>query len=520
MSKKENTINIRPTVGYLGVLSRINYTPYHAMAEFVDNSVQSYVDNKAKLKKLHNNYKLKIEILVSNSSIEIKDNAAGIDEKNYERAFQAAMRPKKTSGLSEFGMGMKTAACWFSNLWSVKSKAIGEDFATEAKFDVEKITEELNERLIFKKVKMPKNTHYTVVVLKDLIQKINGRAVESVRDHLSSIYRLYLEKGEIEIKYNGKSLKYKRFNILKAPNYQDIEDKVLNPKKILWKKKINFEYNFNCEHKKHKITGFVAICDPGSSKTAGLAIFRRSRLIAGSHDKALQDDIIIRQKGSQISRRLFGELYFDDDMEVTHTKDNLNWSADDEDGFWRKLKSIINSDDMPLIRQADKFKKNLNTLEAQKSLENAGNETMLQLSKAFSAVEKKRETILVKIPKTLPKPTSQPIIRTKKIPFRGSIWSVNLILNKDKLIENKNWLEYSLDKKGKNKKKLQIQVLMHKGFSTKYFGNDDRDIEGKLLLLCYIVLAEIISRQNGFKETYMIRDYLNKIIDTVPPTIN
>ena len=90
-----NTINIRPTVGYLGVLSRINYTPYHAMAEFVDNSIQSFVDNKLRLKKLHSNYKLKIEINVSASQIEIKDNAAGIDEKNYERAFQAAMRPKK-----------------------------------------------------------------------------------------------------------------------------------------------------------------------------------------------------------------------------------------------------------------------------------------------------------------------------------------------------------------------------------------------------------------------------------------
>ena len=175
---------------------------------------------------------------------------------------------------------------------------------------------------------------------------------------------------------------------------------------------------------------------------------------------------------------------------------------------------------MPLIKQADKFRKNLNTPEAQKSLENAGNESMVQLSKAFSSLENFKESKPIKVPKTLPKPKSQPIIRTKKIPFRGSTWTVNLILNKDKSIENRNWLEYSFDKKGKNKKKLQIQVLMHKGFSTKYFGNDDRDIEGKLLLLCYIVLAEIISRQNGFKETYMIREYLNTIIDTVPPTVD
>ena len=140
--KEKNTINIRPGIGYLSILSAINYTPWHATAEFVDNSLQSYLDNKSRLKKLHNNYKLKIDIYVSSSVIEIKDNAGGISKETYERAFQAAMRPKRQTGLSEFGMGMKTAACWFSNLWSVKSKALGEDFATEAKFDIEKITKE------------------------------------------------------------------------------------------------------------------------------------------------------------------------------------------------------------------------------------------------------------------------------------------------------------------------------------------------------------------------------------------
>ena len=160
-----NSINIRPGVGYLSILSAINYTPWHATAEFVDNSIQSYIDNKPKLRKLHSNYKLKIEIYVSGAVIEIKDNAGGINKENYERAFQAAMRPKKQTGLSEFGMGMKTAACWFSNLWMVKSKAIGEDFATEAKFDIEKITKEKNDRLSYKTSKMNKNSHYTIVTL-------------------------------------------------------------------------------------------------------------------------------------------------------------------------------------------------------------------------------------------------------------------------------------------------------------------------------------------------------------------
>ena len=40
----KDSINIRPGVGYLSILSAINYTPWHATAEFVDNSIQSYLD--------------------------------------------------------------------------------------------------------------------------------------------------------------------------------------------------------------------------------------------------------------------------------------------------------------------------------------------------------------------------------------------------------------------------------------------------------------------------------------------
>ena len=76
------------------------------------------------------------------------------------------------------------------------------------------------------------------------------------------------------------------------------------------------------------------------------------------------------------------------------------------------------------------------------------------------------------------------------------------------------------DKKGRKNKRIQIQILMNKGFSSQYFGNDEKEIEGMLSLLCYIVLAEIIGKQRGFRDTHMVREYINAIIDSVPPTIN
>jgi hypothetical protein len=46
-------VNIRPGVSVLSVLRHLNYSPWFALAEFVDNAVQSYIENKSKLHELH-----------------------------------------------------------------------------------------------------------------------------------------------------------------------------------------------------------------------------------------------------------------------------------------------------------------------------------------------------------------------------------------------------------------------------------------------------------------------------------
>ena len=46
MSKK---INIRPTTSVYATYRKINYETWNAIAEFIDNSTQSYYDNKKRL---------------------------------------------------------------------------------------------------------------------------------------------------------------------------------------------------------------------------------------------------------------------------------------------------------------------------------------------------------------------------------------------------------------------------------------------------------------------------------------
>src|SRR5262245_56958145 len=110
-------IEIRPEVTILSVLRHLNYKPWFALAEFIDNGVQSFLANRDALVAANGaGYRLRINVKVDASGpgqIIVTDNAAGISASDFPRAFRPAEVPLDRDGLSEFGMGMKSAACWF-----------------------------------------------------------------------------------------------------------------------------------------------------------------------------------------------------------------------------------------------------------------------------------------------------------------------------------------------------------------------------------------------------------------------
>src|SRR5579859_3860589 len=123
------SVVIRPESSILSVLSHLNYKPWFALAEYVDNSLQSYLTDRALLEKIHlGKSKLKVEVVLDHAlgRIIVRDNAAGISESEFGRAFQPAHAPLTKDGLREFGMGMKSASCWFAKRCRVRTKAVGE----------------------------------------------------------------------------------------------------------------------------------------------------------------------------------------------------------------------------------------------------------------------------------------------------------------------------------------------------------------------------------------------------------
>lgn len=184
-------IEIRPEVTMLSVLRHLNYKAWFAIAEFIDNALQSFLANRDALQAIHGpEFCLEVDVRIDTNGpgfIVITDNAAGISAADFPRAFRAAQVPTDRSGLSEFGMGMKSAACWFAEKWSVRTKAVGESHERTIHFDIRHIVDNKIESLNTeaRNVENP-SAHYTVVTLRDLHHVPQGRTLGKIKEHLVS----------------------------------------------------------------------------------------------------------------------------------------------------------------------------------------------------------------------------------------------------------------------------------------------------------------------------------------------
>ena len=169
-------VEIRPGVGLYALFPSLRYSPWVALGEMVDNSIQSYLEHKAELIELHGpSYKLRVDINFSggdNPTIQLLDNAAGIFTKDIARAFTPAMPPTDKTGISQYGIGMKSSACWYSNYFTVRTRALNEPIIRTVIFDIPKIIkEEIYSLNIEKEAESNPKIHGTRIIMRELNQQ-------------------------------------------------------------------------------------------------------------------------------------------------------------------------------------------------------------------------------------------------------------------------------------------------------------------------------------------------------------
>ncbi len=300
---------------------RLSYTPWHAIAELVDNASQSYFDHRDALDEVlqRKGEKLTIRVVYDRNEgglLRVTDNAMGMTYKELTRALRVGEPPANTSGRSKFGMGLKTSACWIGNEWTVRTKRLGETVEHGLKVDVDEVASGSNILPYQCKKGFDPDVHYTIVEVRNHNRVFQGRTLGKIRQFLRSMYRQDLRKELLDLEWQGDTLKWDDgdYSFLKAPDGSSYRR--------------DFEFTIN----EKRVSGWVGILERGSRAKAGFSILNANRVVRGWPDSWRPESIYGQLQGSNnlVNQRVIGEIHLDA-FQVSHTKDDILWLGDEED---------------------------------------------------------------------------------------------------------------------------------------------------------------------------------------------
>ncbi len=545
-NKKNAPITFGPAA--YSILKNLPGSLVGIFAEFIDNSIASYIKNKIELEKINgHNFKLEIKIDKIDDEIIITDNAAGINEKDFQRALQPANRPEDTTGLNEFGMGMKYAAVWLSNEWELHSSAIGETVSRKTIFNYKNVIEEQLEFLPIEEKNKSINEHGTKVILRYLENKhVSPFPQKRIIEKLSNIYRNYLreygsfqskeKKYDINIIAFGEHLKWKEYGFLKQQWYKDRQgDELINSAVIEWKYEIKkqpieweedvmdkYDSTINKIKKRLVVSGFVGILPDGNqAHKNGFVITRRGRVIEGFDQRIFPSPISSRSSRSFQYVRIYGELNFDE-VEVSFDKSKLSISQDIRDICFTQIAEELKKIKFPedqnqtynLIKQANEHRAKFSREEVSKGIENyhkvhEKNDDYI-LDQGLNIVgqmtfDKEYHEELHKESQSLTKEKIVPREFSKQINISYDMWNVKLNwVNEESL----KWL-YNIEK-DYSKKELKIFLNMANDIVV----NNSilkEDVNFMDMIFC-LGISELKAEQQGAQNPELMRYAFNEYL--------
>jgi hypothetical protein len=508
-----NKVSIKFKPGAYGIYRSLNNKPWYALAEYVDNAIQSYIDNKEKLIKLHSDYQLKISIEINKEDdfIRIIDNAGGINYENFLRAFEPANIPADNTGLSEYGMGMKIASIWFCDRYEVRSSFLDENVERTVRFDLERVMNEEKEELEVFNNSCNENKHFTEITLSKLSNNapsVKGLQFNKVKDHLTSIYRKFLRSGELVLTFNGDPLIYIEPKILYEKWYDDEKGD-----KILWKKEVNFKYD------NYSLKGHIGLLNEMSGINSGLSLFRRGRVITGSHDEKFHPKILCGQPGSPRDKRLFGELELSG-FNVSFEKGSFV-EIEELNSLLELIKIEFQDDKYSILKQGDYFRKVKSSQDkrqlAEKVVKNIKQkhdsiEYKDKLSKTINTISLNTPIAIAPESMGFEKGSNEVIDKfEEQIFFNGIEYKINFEILHDKTYEHLYTL--TIKNIGDNIVETYSKInLEHDFFANHTVFENKESIEPIIAIIKGLIISELFSQSQGTTFGGNIRLNLNKLL--------
>ena len=333
-TNKYSSIQFRPTM--YRVFRNIPNTPWNALCEFIDNSIQAALNSNLQGQQ-------EIAIKISNDSIVIKDQGPGFSENDLASGLEPARIPEDRTQLNEFGMGMKLAALYFGDRYKIESSN-GNSLKSTLIFDLDEVTKsELTQIPI--KQEPYSGKPFTCITIEKISNDTRidiGLDLEKIKRQIAEVYTVFINDGSFRIVVNDFALTVPEISVLEAPWYKDIN----GPQK-LWLE------NFSIESGEFGISGYVALRDPMSSANRGFKLVRRGRVVDGINSN-VKPHIIFGTPGSHLSKRLTGMIHLKG-FGISFNKTELLNNADLEK-CWGQLKTYLNSLEQSILKQGKEFR--------------------------------------------------------------------------------------------------------------------------------------------------------------------
>jgi len=487
----------------LALFPAMNYKAWYAVGEFVDNALQSWRANQERLAAVGGGVaRLNIDIDISRDDgrIVVTDNAAGISTRDIARAFTPAAPPADASGLSQFGIGMKSAATWYAKRFVITTTALGEPVRREVAFDIPRIVDEGAEFIDVRTASALADEHGTRIELTDLNHPApTGRTLGKVRDYLASIYRRFLGDPRVEIVVAGRRLEYDAPTLLVAPRWTTPDGEPLT-----WRKQISVTTEVG-----RTITGWAGLFAKGSTSSAGFALLYRDKVVQGAGGAAKDGDgykptLVFGRGNSFESQRLVGELDVSE-IGVTHTKDALVWQFGEEDSFLEQLGQALDDEPLPLLRQARGYR----ATERGRAIQTEVRKMVEDVAQAVAQRIPERDVPVDDVAAMNAAPASPPV--EQSVDLADTEWDVlgeRLTISViDNPADTGHWMRVYQERSA-----WKVTVNRAHRFTQSFAYLPGMDLEPVLRLAVAIALAQIKAERSGSREPRYLLAELNHIL--------
>jgi len=506
------TVNITPGVGAYGMFPNYNYSAWLALAEFLDNSISSFQKHHDQLKKLHGEeFQLRLSVSYDSQAgtLEICDNAAGISDTEWPRAFSLAKPPDDLRFIGRFGVGMKAAALWFGKEFTVRTTALGEPHEKTLVWDNEFVVKEEPTELYETTREVDVNDHYTILTIRRLQKPPKTATVTKIKSFLPNIYRGFLNQGLVKIFWNDEELKFEEPPTLVAPPQWSQEEPA-----IRWDQQVVLRMDDGIE-----IRGRVFLLERYRRRFTALNLFWHNRLIKGNIDPNFRPEELFGGPQSERTGRLCVDLHLNE-YEPTVDKQGFQFQDDELQEIIEALKQEVPE----MLRQATDYR----------NPKPAGEEIPQTepIATAAEAILVSPEPATAESPYPPPNTSADPVanqevvpIRSLELPVGNQLWRIHLQLGTRiddtsfvQINEADGWDQEQVsasDQVPRPVKQLTITLGMQHPYVNRHWGNDEAAKAILLHLAAAIGYGEIAARRAGAERVTFVRNNMDAFLRNI-----